>query len=167
MSSLPPMRRIVTSHNQRGDAIVARDTYLSTEMQPHGTSSTLIWSSDATPADVSSQDDKSLANAGFVNDGSVFRVVDIPPRSVGPLHRTISLDYIIVQRGSVVLALGDVSRTEVNEGDFVVQQATMHGWSNERDEWARLLAVMLPAKAPVIAGRDLQTELSALLGPGH
>ncbi|KAI1634867.1 hypothetical protein F4809DRAFT_664995 [Biscogniauxia mediterranea] len=165
MSPPLPLRRIVTSHNERGEAVIARDSQISTEILPHGTGSALIWSSDTIPADVSSPDDRALADTGFVNSGSIFRIVDIPPHSVGALHRSISLDYVIVQKGPVVLTLDDGSKTKVNEGEIVVQQATMHGWSNEGDGWVRLLVIMLPANAPVVAGRELQTDLFALFGP--
>ncbi|KAJ9655220.1 hypothetical protein H2198_005836 [Neophaeococcomyces mojaviensis] len=164
---LPPMRRIVTSHNEQRQAIVAHDSQISTEIPPQGAGTVLIWSSSESPADVASADDKALADTGFVNNGSIFRIVDLPPKSVGPLHRSISLDYIIVQKGTVTLTLDDGSRTKANEGDVVIQQATMHGWTNETDEWARILAIMLPAKAPVFGGNELQTDLAALFEAGN
>lgn len=164
---LPPMRRIVTSHNEKGQAIVARDSHISTEILLHGPGSVTIWSSASSPADVDSKDDNALADTGFVNNGSIFRIVDFPPRSVGVFHRSLSLDYIVVQKGSVTLTLDDGSKTKINQGDFVIQQATMHGWDNESDEWARILAIMLPAKAPVVGGQELQTDLSALFGGGN
>ncbi len=165
-SSLPPMRRLVTSHDQRGQSVLARDTQISTELLPHGAGSALIWSSDESPAEVASADDKALSNTGFVNNGSIFRIVDLPPRSVGALHRSISLDYIIVQKGTATLTLDDGSKTPVHEGDFVIQQATMHGWDNATDEWARIIAIMLPARAPVVGGKELQEDLAALFGAG-
>lgn len=160
------MRRVVTSHNAMGQAIVARDSQISVDMLPHGAGSALIWSSESSPADVDSGDGAALINTGFVNSGSIFRVVDIPPRSVGALHRSLSLDYIIIAKGSVTLSLDDGTRTKIREGDFVIQQATMHGWDNDSDEWARLIAIMLPAKAPVIDGKELPEDLSALFGSG-
>ncbi|EXJ96306.1 hypothetical protein A1O1_01432 [Capronia coronata CBS 617.96] len=161
------MRRIVTSHNEKGEAIISRDTQIISQILPHGVGSAQIWSSDSSPADVASSDDKGDVEAGFVSGGSIFRVVDVPPRSTGALHRSISLDYIIVQRGTVVLNLDDGSRTKVDPGGIVVQQATMHGWDNQGDEWARLLCIMLPAKAPVVGGKELRTDLGALFALGN
>ena len=165
-SPLPPMRRVVTSHSEEGKAVVLQDTQLSCPILPHGAASAQIWCSDTSPADVASPDDKGLTETGFVNGGSIFRVVDLPPHSVGALHRSISLDYIIVQKGSVVLTLDDGSRTRVEQGGLIVQQATMHGWDNEGDDWARILCIMLPAKAPTVKGKELQTDLDALFGGG-
>lgn len=159
------MHRIVTSHSESGKATIALDTQISCPILPHGAASAQIWCSETSPANVESSDDKSMNETGFVNNGSIFRVVDIPPHSTGAFHRSLSLDYIIVQKGPVVLTLDDGSRTSVDQGGFVVQQATMHGWDNEGDEWARILCIMLPAKPPVVGGKELQTDLSALFGP--
>jgi quercetin dioxygenase-like cupin family protein len=163
---LLPMRRIVTAHDDQGKAVVARDSQIHTEVLPHVAVSVNIWSSDRSPADVVSSEDKGLAETGFVNNGSIFRIVDLPPRSIGALHRSISLDYIIVQQGQVVLSLENGSKTRLRAGDVVVQQATMHGWDNETDEWARFLAIMLPAVAPVVGGKEMQTDLAALFESG-
>ncbi|BCS30686.1 cupin domain-containing protein [Aspergillus puulaauensis] len=165
-SPLPPLRRVVTTHNTPGQSIVASDTELASQILPHGPGSVTVWSSEVSPADVGSSDDKALCDPGFVNGGSIFRVVDLAPNSVSPLHRSISLDYIIVQKGSVVLTLEDGSRTKLKNGDFVIQRATMHGWDNETGEWARILAIMLPAEAPIVGGKELQADLAALFGTG-
>jgi quercetin dioxygenase-like cupin family protein len=163
-SPLQPLRRVVTTHDAQGRSTVASDGELKSQILPHGPGSVIIWSSEASPAYVASSDDKALCDTGFINGGSIFRIVDLPPHSVGALHRSISLDYIIVQKGSIVLTLDDGSRTTLHQGDFLVQQATMHGWDNETGEWARLLAVMLPAEAPIVDGKELQTDLTALYG---
>jgi len=163
-SPLPPMRRVVTTHNNRGRAIISWDSHIATEVLPHGVGA-LIWKSDMNPADVNSPDDQDLVEDAFVNNGSTVRIVDLPPRTAGKLHRSLSLDYIIIQKGAMVLTLDDGSRTVKNQGDFVVQQATMHGWSNESDDWARMLCIMLPSNAPVAGGNELQWNLSSLFGP--
>ncbi|KAL3476546.1 hypothetical protein BJX99DRAFT_258291 [Aspergillus californicus] len=159
---LPPIQRIVTSHNAQAQATIAYGTPISAEVQPHGVAEALLWSTDTIPADVTSRNDKGLAQVGFVNGGSILRVVDLPPRCVGGLHRTISLDYVVVLKGAVVLTLDDGSRTEVEQGGVVIQQASMHGWDNERDEWARLLCVMVPAETPVFGGETLRMDLGFL-----
>lgn len=41
----------------------------------------------------------------------------------------------------------------------------MHGWDNDSDEWARLLAIMLPAHAPTVGQTELQEDLTALFAP--
>lgn len=156
------MRRVVTFHNAQAQATISYDTTIPADIQPHGVGEALLWTSDTIPADVSSPSDKGQTQVGFVNGGSILRIVDLPPHCVGGFHRTISLDYIVVLRGAVVLTLDDMSRTEVKEGGVVIQQASMHEWDNERDEWARILCVMAPAKTPVFRGEVLHTDLRFL-----
>ena len=158
-SPIGPIRRVVTSHNRDGQAIVWRDKYLHAKLLAHGNAVSLLWSSDSHPAEVTSNTDRGEVETGLVNNGSVLRIVDVAPHAVGRLHRSISLDYVLVLKGSVVLRLDDGSRTTVNEGDLIVQQATMHGWDNETDVWVRILCCLLPAKAPVVEGEQLDSHI--------
>jgi quercetin dioxygenase-like cupin family protein len=161
-SPLSPIRRIVTGHDNVGRAIIKYDDKVPAKIVPHGAALRSLWMTNSSPADLTSPGDNADAEVGIVNNGSVFRIVDFPPKSPGHMHRTISIDYAIVQKGTVVLVLDDGSRTSVGEGDVVVQQGTMHGWDNPTDEWARLLVVLLPAKAAIFAGKELQTDTSSL-----
>lgn len=159
-SPLAPIRRIVTSHNDKAQAIVHLDNQLHGEIQPHGNAVTLLWSSDSSPAEVTAKDDKAKVETGIVNSGSVLRIVDFPPHTVGSIHRSISLDYVLVLKGKIALTLDGGSKTTVNEGELVVQQATMHGWDNESDEWARILCCLIPAQTPIINGEELKTNIN-------
>ena len=163
LSSPLRIRRIVTGHNDQAIAIVRRDDLLLGDIQPHGNIATTLWTSDSSPADAQSEDDKAKVDVGMVNNGAVVRTVDFPPHSTGKLHRTISLDYIVVLKGTVALTLDDGSKTPVAEGEFVVQQATMHGWDNDSDDWARILCVLTAAKAPVVGGVELKTHVQFTL----
>jgi quercetin dioxygenase-like cupin family protein len=162
-SPLPPLRRVLTYHNESGKGHVASQDSIAAELMPHGVGSSVIWTTHSHPAPVDEPIDRAKADdIGMVTPGSVVRIVDIPPHSKGGLHRTISLDYILVLEGSVTLSLDDGSRTVVRKGELVVQQATMHGWDNESDDWARLFCVMIPAEAPIVSGVQMQTDLSQL-----
>ncbi|EWY92028.1 hypothetical protein FOYG_08934 [Fusarium oxysporum NRRL 32931] len=152
-SPLPPLRRIVTGHNDAGPATVKYDDKATAKIVPRDAALRSLWITDSSPADLSSPGDNADAEVGIINNGSIFRIVDFPPRSSGHMHRMISIDYVIVQKGAVVLALDDKSKT---------LQGTMHGWDNPTDEWARLLVILLPTKAPVVAGKALQSDVSSL-----
>lgn len=92
----------------------------------------------------------------------MVRYVDMPPKHISPMHRTISLDYGFVISGqlevcrsltslrrsspaeahvsppAVQLVLPDGSRTLCKQGDVVVQRGTDHQWVNASEtEWAR------------------------------
>jgi hypothetical protein len=77
----------------------------------------------------------------------------------------ISLDYVIIQKGSLVLTLDNSTRVQLGQDDFVIQQARMHGWDNEINEWTQMLGIVLPARAPVANGKELAEALGELFGP--
>jgi quercetin dioxygenase-like cupin family protein len=154
----PSPRRIVTTHNAQGQATILSDNIVSATQAPHGPWLTPIWNSETLPPDVNVTADRSSVKTGLANNGTVFRYVDFPPMSKGAIHRTITLDYVVVLEGTIVLTLDDMSRTTMRKGDVCVQQGTMHGWDNEVDEWCRLLCVLIHAKNPVVEGRVLVAE---------
>lgn len=156
-SPLPKPRRVVTGHNTEGLATVQHDSYLDSHPFGDGGNLTPVWYTTEQPADVSSSQDKALLKPSIPPTGSGFTAYDLPPQSEGLFHRSITLDYVIVAKGSVVLRLDDGSRLKLNESDVVVQQATMHGWDNESTEWARLYGIMFPAQAPTVNGKPLET----------
>jgi naringenin degradation protein FdeH len=73
--------------------------------------------------------------------GHLLRVIDIyPPRLGGKrtvMHRTETLDYVVVIEGEVVLVLED-SEVILRKSDVVVQRGTNHAWENRCEEPARL-----------------------------
>ncbi|EJD43809.1 hypothetical protein AURDEDRAFT_43694, partial [Auricularia subglabra TFB-10046 SS5] len=143
-----PVRRIITGHvGSNGQAVVKEDG----DIVPSAQSSTgagarfgQIWTVDSKQYNLN--DERDLAKEGHATDrivvpgGSRLTVVDYPPGTVSPLHRTVSLDYAIVLKGSVVLHLDDKSTTVANEGDIIIQRGTMHAWENpSSSDWARVV----------------------------
>lgn len=156
---LPSTRRVVTSHNDDAKAIISHDSRINGRQTAHGPCIQLLWSSESLPPDVNGGQDQGLADTGLSNDGTIVRIVDFPPKSQGMVHRSMTLDYIFVLKGQVVLTLDDRSRTVVKENEAVIQQAAMHGWDNETDDWARLLCVLIKAQPPVVNGKELGSEI--------
>jgi quercetin dioxygenase-like cupin family protein len=156
---LPPIRRLVTGHDNKGKAIVWRDNTISASQAEHGPFLTRLWSSAELPPDVNTSEDLGLVDTGLANKGTICRVVDFPPKSIGMVHRSITLDYIYVLEGEVILTLDDGSKTKVRKGEMVVQQGTMHGWDNETSEWSRLLCILIAAKSPMVSGQELKAEV--------
>lgn len=88
--------------------------------------------------------------------GSYFRYVSIPPdKDLGipekianeahPLmHKTDTLDYIIILSGELYLIL-DEEETLLKTGDIVIQKGTNHAWSNRSDQPCVQLAILLDA----------------------
>ena len=73
--------------------------------------------------------------------GHLLRIIDIYPLSQGGkrtvMHRTRTLDYVVVISGEVVLVLDD-SEVTLRQGDVAVQRGTDHAWENRASQPARM-----------------------------
>lgn len=73
--------------------------------------------------------------------GHLLRIIDIYPLADGGkrtvMHRTRTLDYVVVVDGEVMLILDD-SEVALGKSDVVVQRGTNHAWENRSDRRARL-----------------------------
>jgi mannose-6-phosphate isomerase-like protein (cupin superfamily) len=73
--------------------------------------------------------------------GHLLRIIDIyPPQDGGKrtvMHRTKTLDYVVVIEGEVVLVLDD-SEVTLKKSDVVVQRGTDHAWENRSDKVVRM-----------------------------
>ena len=89
---------------------------------------------------------------------SLFRYVHIPsdsavkkyfePKPDAPdpiIHKTETLDYIIILSGEVYLVMEN-TETLLRRGDIVIQCATNRAWSNRSDQSCIQLAILLDAK---------------------
>jgi len=103
--------------------------------------------------------------------GSIFRLVEIPPESkttfnaggifteLGSsnkpseadarrhptMHKTNSIDYLIVISGEMTMEMEDGS-TLLKQGDCIVQRGTNHAWINSSDTPCLLAAILIDAK---------------------
>ena len=148
MPPVPPIRRVVTTHDARGKAVTMLDAPASnTRTSEHGTASTLIWCSDECPAEIWTPEDygkRSIPRQPPAN-GSRFTVIDFAPGCPGMMHRTDTIDYVACLSGEIDMALDD-SEVHMKAGDVMVQQGTNHSWINRGTETARLAFVLLDAK---------------------
>jgi len=158
----PPIRRIVTGHDAHQVAKVITDGPATNwKSGSPGTVSTLIWSTDSTPADISlgqTIEDlgaRMLGTAPPAN-GTRFAVIDFPPGNSGRMHRTETIDYVIVISGEIDMDM-DNSTVRLKAGDVMVQRGTHHAWVNRGTERARLAFVLIDATPlgighPVVGG---------------
>jgi hypothetical protein len=61
------------------------------------------------------------------------------------MHRTDSVDYIVLLRGEVTAVL-DVGEVQMKPFDVLIQRGTNHGWVNHGNEPALLVAVLVDAE---------------------
>lgn len=65
------------------------------------------------------------------------------------MHRTATVDYIIVLEGRITLLLDD-DEVELEPFDVVIQRGTNHAWINRGDQTALLAAVLVDAEPPAV-----------------
>src|SRR6185295_854656 len=112
--------------------------------------STLIWSTDRTPADISIGEEVEDLGARIIGtappaNGTRFAVIDFPPGSKPHMHRTETIDYVIVIEGEIEMDM-DASTVKLKAGDIMVQRGTNHAWANRSDKRARVAFVLIDAE---------------------
>jgi quercetin dioxygenase-like cupin family protein len=151
MSDRPPaFRRVVTGHDAGGTAKVIVDA-IATNIKSIGPGaySTLMWSTDAMPADIAigaSFEDMGARKLGTAPppNGSRFAVNIFPPGAVGHMHRTETIDYAIVLEGEIDMELDD-STVSLKAGDVLIQRGTNHAWHNRSDAPAKVAFILIDA----------------------
>jgi uncharacterized cupin superfamily protein len=63
------------------------------------------------------------------------------------MHRTRTIDYVVVLQGEIDMLLDD-STVHLKAGDVMVQQGTNHAWVNRGTEVCRIALVLVDAVAP-------------------
>ena len=61
------------------------------------------------------------------------------------MHRTETIDYVIVLEGELVLELDDGQELLLKQNDFIVQNGTRHAWRNRGDRPVMLAVVLVGA----------------------
>jgi quercetin dioxygenase-like cupin family protein len=64
------------------------------------------------------------------------------------MHRTLSLDYIVIMTGEIVAVLdgGEGEERVLKVGDVMIQRGTNHSWENRSTEWCKMMVVMVGAE---------------------
>lgn len=163
--SYPPIRRVVTGHDANHTAKVLFDARATNEKHPSpGTVSTLIWSTDRCPASISVGETIEDEGARILGSapparGSRFAVIDFPPGNKAHMHRTETIDYVIVLEGEIEMDM-DNSTVKLSAGDVMVQRGTNHAWANRSNARARVAFVLIDAE-PLGIGNPVTGAVSA------
>ena len=151
VQALPKIRRVVTGH-QDSVATVMIDAPASNEKHPlPGATATLMWCTDATPADIAigrSFEDMGARILGTPPppNGTRFTINDFPPGCKALMHRTETLDYAIVLQGRIDMDMDDDQTVTLQTGDVLIQRGTNHAWVNRSDAMARVAFILIDAK---------------------
>ena len=176
-----PVRRLVTGHRPDGRSAVLFDGPApNVKQRQAGNASTLLWVTDETPSIVSGTKDNAAREIAVPppRNGTIFRVAEFPPHTGGEvrdnetvlrdfgigadvkrgrpprhaaIHRTRSIDYVVVLEGEIDLLL-DEGEVRLRTGDVVVQRGTNHAWINRGDAVCRLAMVFVDAQEPAELG---------------
>jgi quercetin dioxygenase-like cupin family protein len=155
---LKPVRRVVTGHDPKGQAIVQSDSIAqSTDVANGQARFALLWTTDRSPADNGETKDAAQRHVGLTSPGgTVLRIVDFAPGTRSPMHRTCSVDYGIVLEGEIDLELDSGEVKHLSRGDVVVQRGTSHAWVSRSNRWARMAFVLIEAAPVRIDGVPLE-----------
>jgi quercetin dioxygenase-like cupin family protein len=86
-----------------------------------------------------------LSNPSPLNppNGTSCTIIEVPPGSVVPMHRTATLDYGVIIDGATELVLDSGETKSLAKGDVFVQRGTAHSWRNvtEKHENSGILRV--------------------------
>lgn len=164
-NNYPPIRRVVTGHDANDVAKVLTDAPATNSKSPgSGLVSTLIWSTDGSPAKIPIGENIEDMGARVLGSapppqGSRFAVIDFPPGVGSDIHRTETVDYVIVIEGEIEMDMDD-STVKLKQGDLLVQRGTNHAWVNRSDKRARVAFVLLDAE-PLGIGHPITGSANA------
>jgi quercetin dioxygenase-like cupin family protein len=150
-SKFPPIRRVVTGHDADNIAKVLIDAPATNVKNPNSEArSTLMWITDKNPAAIGIGENIEDMGARVVGtpppaNGTRFCVIDFPPGNHPHMHRTETVDYVIILDGEIEMDMDD-STVKLKAGDIMIQRGTNHAWANRSNKPARVAFVLVDAQ---------------------
>jgi quercetin dioxygenase-like cupin family protein len=102
-------------------------------------------------------------------NGTSCTIIEVPPGSAVPMHRTATLDYGVVIDGTTELVLDSGEKKLLKKGDVFVQRGTAHAWRNltEKNDNSGVLRVFfvfqpieqVQLEGGKVVGQDLNLSL--------
>jgi quercetin dioxygenase-like cupin family protein len=161
----PPIRRVVTGHDADNGAKVLIDAPATNAKFPQaGLVSTMMWCTDGAPAKIPVGENVEDMGARILGTapppkGTRFAVIDFPPGNHAHMHRTETVDYVIVMEGEIEMDMDD-STVKLKAGDVMIQRGTNHAWANRGNKRARVAFVLVDAE-PLGIGNPVVGAASA------
>jgi quercetin dioxygenase-like cupin family protein len=141
------IRRILTGHDAQGRSLVADDSLIDSHPGKMDAAIAIadLWLNGLPPAldgaDPTQSDFPVLPNDG----GAVFRILELMPGTAPHMHKTATIDYIVVLAGTLSMLLDDGTELAMKPHDVMIQRATVHGWANRGTEPCRFATVVIDA----------------------
>jgi mannose-6-phosphate isomerase-like protein (cupin superfamily) len=191
--TLRAIKRVVTGHDAAGKAVMCMVGAAPTTVEIAAIPGTVfheMWNTAGTPAAVDSGPDVTLKPLSLKPpaNGSVIRIVDIPPDTVEFLaHGAARMHSAFSQIGDAaastvhahsahplmhrtesvdygiviegqVTLILDDTETTLEPGDVVIQRGTNHAWANRTGRTARMAFILLDGKYDADTRSALQTR---------
>ena len=153
------LRRVVTSHDANGRAVVKIDEISKNLVSARpGSTACVVWTTESFPVDNTGAADEGLRKTGTtLSNGTVFRIVEFAPGVAPRVHRTDSIDYAVVISGEIDMEL-DNSVVHLKAGDVLVQRGTIHNWVNRGNAPCVIAFVLIDAKPVEVGGKVLHAQ---------
>jgi quercetin dioxygenase-like cupin family protein len=153
------IRRVVTGHDSSGRAVVKIDEVARNLVSSRaGATACVVWTTEGFPVDNTGEEDAGLRKTGTTLDnGTIFRILELAPGVTPRNHRTDSIDYAVVMSGEVDMELDD-TKVHLKAGDVLVQRGTIHNWVNHGTEPCVIAFVLIAAKPVTVGGKVLHAE---------
>ncbi len=117
-----------------------------------------MWTTEGFPVDNTGEEDTGLRKTGTTLDnGTVFRILELAPGVSPRNHRTDSIDYAVVMSGEVDMELDDTT-VHLKAGDVLVQRGTIHNWVNRGTEPCVIAFVLIAAKSVIVGDKVLRAQ---------
>ena len=152
-------RRVVTGHDETGRAVVKIDEISQNLVSSRpGATASVVWTTQGFPVDNTGNEDQGRRPTGTTLDnGTVFRVLELAPGASPRNHRTDSIDYAVVMAGEIDMELDDTT-VHLKAGDVLVQRGTIHNWVNRGTVPCVIAFVLIAAKPVEVGGRVLRAQ---------
>jgi quercetin dioxygenase-like cupin family protein len=145
------IRRVVTGHESGRATVKIDEVSKNLASSRPGATACVVWTTEGFPVDNTGEEDAGLRKTGTTLDnGTVFRILELAPGVSPRNHRTDSIDYAVVISGEIDMELDDTS-VHLKAGDVLVQRGTIHNWVNKGTAPCVIAFVLIAAK-PVSAG---------------
>ena len=153
------IRRVVTGHDASGRAVVKIDEVAKNLVSSRpGATAGVVWTTEGFPVDNTGKEDAGQRKTGTTLDnGTVFRILELAPGVSPRNHCTDSIDYAVVMSGEADMEL-DETTVHLKAGDVLVQRGTIHNWVNRGTEPCVIAFVLIAAKPVTVGGKVLRAE---------
>ena len=147
------LRRIVTADDERLVSHIVDDgptRTVTAPTTPEGVSVAVLWVTESSPVVPAASEDPQSASwnlGALAPSGTRWSMIEIQPgANAQGMHRTTTLDYVMIVSGEIWLVMGGGEEVLLKTGDCVVQQGTEHAWQNRSAMPCVMTSVMLNAQ---------------------